>query len=441
MFSDTVPCAGKRWTIYLPKSGIELTFRFCPPGEFLMGCPDKERILLRQDPVLHYVRLSKGFWLLETPITNDIWNVVMKDVKETFWRRCWKKLLYFFPMNEHSKKGNDKKNQERWEKCPVQVDWYDALVFLDILNSESIITEHSYFFTIPTQSQWEYACRAGTLGVYSGTGKLDEMGWFDENSCGHIHEVGLKQPNNWGFYDMHGNVHEWCCCGIAGCVFPPKAAVDPGNNDVDHRVFCGGGYWSHYEDCRSYSQKHASLLSDDGGLRLALVHANSAPLTRKCLRQPSSESKEKSVPLIQEDLTREAELRQQLICWEEQSSCIPETKARRANERHSYRAWFIFCILLIVSFFISLKVAGIVTIRCAVFLQYAAIRPDWRTITVAPNEYSHGGYRGEGYVFSTGETFNLRESNRHTLLFFFLVFSLNIVPLLTLQRLFKRIDK
>jgi formylglycine-generating enzyme required for sulfatase activity len=64
--------------------------------------------------------------------------------------------------------------------------------------------------SLPREAQWEYACRAGTLGPYAGTGKLDDMGWYASNSGSQTHAVGSKQPNQFGLYDMHGNVWEWC---------------------------------------------------------------------------------------------------------------------------------------------------------------------------------------------------------------------------------------
>ena len=65
--------------------------------------------------------------------------------------------------------------------------------------------------SLPTEAQWEYACRAGTQGTFGGTGKLDDMGWYKANSGGKFHTaVGQKEPNGFGLYDMHGNVWEWC---------------------------------------------------------------------------------------------------------------------------------------------------------------------------------------------------------------------------------------
>ena len=65
-------------------------------------------------------------------------------------------------------------------------------------------------FSLPSEAQWEYACRAGTTGDFAGTGVLGEMGWYKKNSGNETHEVGGKLPNDFGLHDMHGNVAEWC---------------------------------------------------------------------------------------------------------------------------------------------------------------------------------------------------------------------------------------
>ena len=102
----------------------------------------------------------------------------------------------------------------------------------------------------PTEAEWEYACRAGTDGAYSGTGDLDDMGWYDENSDFETHPVGEKEANDWGFHDMHGNVWEWC--GDWYGSYSNGAVTDPqGPSSGDCRVLRGGCCSRNARDCRS----------------------------------------------------------------------------------------------------------------------------------------------------------------------------------------------
>jgi formylglycine-generating enzyme required for sulfatase activity len=88
---------------------------------------------------------------------------------------------------------------------PVEmVSWLDVTEFVRKLNEMN----HEYTYRLPTEAEWEYACRAGTTGDYAGN--LDAMAWYDANSSAKTHPVGTKQPNAFGLYDMHGNVMEWC---------------------------------------------------------------------------------------------------------------------------------------------------------------------------------------------------------------------------------------
>ncbi len=92
--------------------------------------------------------------------------------------------------------------------------------------------------SLPTEAQWEYACRAGTNGHFAGTGKLDDMGWCKDNSGSTTHAVGQKQPNAFGLYDMHGNVWEWC-----------EDAFDEFSSG--YRAIRGGSWFVAAQHCRS----------------------------------------------------------------------------------------------------------------------------------------------------------------------------------------------
>ena len=107
---------------------------------------------------------------------------------------------------------------------------------------------------LPSEAEWEFACRAGTSGPFAGTGKLDAMGWYDENSADRTHPVGKKTPNDFGIHDMHGNVFEWCQDWYQEDFYAESAGVtDPlcTNPGSEGRVFRGGCWWSDAGRCRS----------------------------------------------------------------------------------------------------------------------------------------------------------------------------------------------
>ena len=140
---------------------------------------------------------------------------------------------------------------------------------------------NGYKFDLPTEAQWEYACRAGTTtSLNSGKNitsngscyNLDEVGWYSNNSDGYTHEVGQKKPNAWGIYDMHGNVWEWCRDWYGD--YPSASVTDPtGPNGGSNRVLRGGSWFSDARDCRSADRinYYPGSRSNELGFRLALV--------------------------------------------------------------------------------------------------------------------------------------------------------------------------
>ncbi|MCO6004018.1 formylglycine-generating enzyme family protein [Actinoallomurus purpureus] len=115
-------------------------------------------------------------------------------------------------------------------------------------------------YRLPTEAEWEYACRAGSSGVRYG--ELDEIAWYRKNSGGKVHEVATRKPNAWGLYDMIGNVWEWCWDVYDPDVYGP------------YRVFRGGGAHDRSWGCRASSRRksHPTLRIDDLGFRLARSH-------------------------------------------------------------------------------------------------------------------------------------------------------------------------
>ncbi len=113
--------------------------------------------------------------------------------------------------------------------------------------------------SLPTEAQWEHACRAGKAGPFAGTGKIDDMGWHFQNSGGTTHPVGEKQANDFGLYDMHGNVMEWCEDWYRKDFYQESAgARDPSseNSRSGYRVARGGSWHGADRYCRSAFRRY-----------------------------------------------------------------------------------------------------------------------------------------------------------------------------------------
>jgi len=211
-------------------NSIGMEFVYILPGGFLMGSPPDEyghENWERQ----HQVTLTKGFYMQKTEVTQKQWETVMGDNPSHFLN-C----------------GDD---------CPVeQVSWHDAQEFIKKLNQ----MENTKKYRLPTEAEWEYACRAGTNTAFSnGTitkencgynPYLDAAGWYYRNSEKGTHTVAQKQANPWGLHDMHGNVWEWCQDWEKKYPFHP--ATDPTGPPTGLARIRRGGSWNHYPlFCRS----------------------------------------------------------------------------------------------------------------------------------------------------------------------------------------------
>jgi len=157
------------------------------------------------------------------------------------------------------------------DRLPVEsVSWLDAVQYCNSI-SESRGRAPAYRvhgedvewdegadgYRLPTEAEWEYACRAGTAGPRYGP--LDDIAWYRANSAGRIHDVGSKRPNSWGFYDMLGNVWDWCWDIYDAEVYGP------------YRVLRGGGWFDEHWSCRASVRRrsHPTLKIDDVGFRIA----------------------------------------------------------------------------------------------------------------------------------------------------------------------------
>jgi formylglycine-generating enzyme required for sulfatase activity len=168
---------------------------------------------------VHRVRISRAFEMGKYEVTQAQWQAVMGSNPSLF-------------------KGAN---------LPVEsASWNDAQQFIQKLNARN----DGYIYRLPTEAEWEYACRASSTGDYAGN--LDAMAWYDKNSGGKTHPVGQKQPNDWGLHDMHGNVLEWCQDWYDDNYYAQSQNVDPrGSATGSFRALRGGSWYRGARYCRS----------------------------------------------------------------------------------------------------------------------------------------------------------------------------------------------
>lgn len=194
--------------------GVEISFAFVPAGSFEMGSTQSD-----DEKPIHTVKISLGFWMQTTEVTQGQWKAVMGALPS----KC----------GFGSLSGNFLGDT----KPIICVSWDDAQEFVRQMNLKS----DGYKYRLPTEAEWEYAARSGTTGNYAGN--IDALAWYGGNSGGSTHDVATKQANAWGLYDMHGNVWEWCQDWYDGGYYAKSPASDPVGPSVgSNRVFRGGGW-------------------------------------------------------------------------------------------------------------------------------------------------------------------------------------------------------
>lgn len=211
------------------RSAEDMVMYWCAPGTFTMGCPSSEdsgRII--ENTPLHEVTITKGFYLGKYEVTQAQWIAVMGT-------------------NPSRVKGDN---------LPVaNVHWFDAKEFcskLTEMEQNASRLQNGWEYTLPTEAEWEYACRAGTMTVFSwGNDINSSMAQYSRKA--HAKPVGSYPSNNWGFYDMHGNIYEWCSDWYGEYSASPR--TDPvGPTSGDRRVQRGGGFFNPWFKLRSASR-------------------------------------------------------------------------------------------------------------------------------------------------------------------------------------------
>ena len=202
----------------LEVGGVVQRMRYIRPGRFLMGSPETENGRSDYEGPQHQVTLTKGFWLAATPCTQELWKAVMGTNPSHF-------------------KG---------AKRPVeQVSLDDVAFFLTKLGKG--LKRGNMVARLPTEAQWEYACRAGTqTSTYAGEEEAvrKEIAWYSANSSSKTHEVAQKLANPWGLFDTLGNVWEWCADIWSGNYnYSGGRPVNPEGPDVGPDWVYHGGSW------------------------------------------------------------------------------------------------------------------------------------------------------------------------------------------------------
>ena len=243
-------------------ANVGMTFVKIPAGTFMMGSPDDEVGRTWHEGPVHQVTLSKGFEMQTTELTQSEWVAAM---------------------------GANPSNYKAKENCPGEfttvngiamcpnnpvdmVSWDDIQTFVQKLNAKG----DGYSYRLPTEAEWEYAARAGTVGAFAGD--PDAVAWNKKNSHGPTHPAAKKQPNAWGLYDMQGNVMEWTADIYVNKYASASPVIDPvgPTSDAEDRVFRGGAADTDPQYCRFASRSGVTQGSSAPtlGFRLARTSAN-----------------------------------------------------------------------------------------------------------------------------------------------------------------------
>jgi formylglycine-generating enzyme required for sulfatase activity len=262
---------------------LEIPFAFIGCGTFRMGSPESEDGRWK-DEVLHTVTLTQPYHLGVYPVTVSEFQHFVTATRYSTEAEGDRGAYYWtgsdWKQNVRINWGNPGFTQTGRHPV-VCVSWNDAQKMIGWLNH--VGANSGWIFSLPTEAQWEYACRAGSETAFWWGNDADQLGeyaWFTDNSGGKTHAVQSKTPNPWGLFHMHGHVWEWCADWFGD--YPVGAVKDPSGAAGDgYRVARGGGWGSASTVCRS-----AIRGSYDPGCRYALYGFRLAASVRS-LRQGS----------------------------------------------------------------------------------------------------------------------------------------------------------
>jgi formylglycine-generating enzyme required for sulfatase activity len=245
-------------------NSIGMKLLLIPKGTFQMGSPPGEQGALDEEHQ-HEVTLTRDYYLGAFEVTQAQYMKIMEENPSRNSK---------VEVKRHPQAGQIFVELDRPDYPVDQVSWQSAGEFCDRLSNLPEEIQAGRQYRLPTEAEWEYACRAGSKSTYSfeeSSESLFDYAWFSGNSNDQTHPVGQKKPNAWGLYDMHGNVWEWCS-DLYGD-YPKGAVSDPtGPTKGLNYVFRGGGYNYEAAKCRSAFRIGISsrFSVPNGGFRVAL---------------------------------------------------------------------------------------------------------------------------------------------------------------------------
>jgi len=223
-------------------NGVTMELVLIPAGEFMMGSPSSESDRDDDEGPQHRVRVTCPFYMGKCEVTNAQYRQFVRDSGYDGSGEADGGYLKHFRGDSEMPTGDN---------YPiVWVSWKNAQAFCQWLSRRT-----GWEVRLPTEAEWEYACRAGSSTAYcfgDSASRLGDYAWYDDNSGGKTHPVGGKRLNGWGLYDMHGNVWEWCADWYGWDYYAQSPPADPKGPSHSGRRVLRGGSWLYYPRfCRS----------------------------------------------------------------------------------------------------------------------------------------------------------------------------------------------
>lgn len=237
---------GEVKTVFI-KGGESFDLVYIPAGSFLMGSDMSDADRSPSEWPRHKVDISRGFWMMKNEVTQAQWESVMGS-NPSYFKNDYSAGREDSPLDNPG--GDTQKYHSGRDGCPVErASWNDCEKFIAALNSKEV-----GIFRLPSEAEWEYACRAGSdTAFYWGDAPDDKYLWYMDNAYNKPQMVCQKQPNAWGLFDMSGNISEWCADWNEPVRERTGAeAVDPkGPRMGDYKIVRGGNWAVNANNSRS----------------------------------------------------------------------------------------------------------------------------------------------------------------------------------------------